>query len=140
MKRFSASDKCVIIGTYTSPTLNVCVREACNSDKFHLITARPPHPKDGEGNSLTLFVSSHPVGGGRYPITERGAGGTPPITGGIPPSSLGWGSQPGMGYPPSVQGWTWDGVPPAHPPPPPPPPLGQQKEYSLRGGIPLAFT
>ena len=23
----------------------------------------PPHPKDGEGNSFSLFVSSHPGGG-----------------------------------------------------------------------------
>ena len=46
---------------------------------------------------------------------------------GYPPSGPAMGSLPtgpGMEYPP-VWTWTWDGVPPQ---------LGQQKEYSLRGG------
>ena len=62
-----------------------------------------PHPKDGEGNSFTLFCQSHPRGiphhwmGRRVPPSSLVWGGYP-ITGqGEPPSSLGQGSTPILG-------------------------------------------
>ena len=90
-----------------------------------------PHPKDDEGKSFSLFVTSHPGGGGR---------GTPPMSGwGYPIQVKMEVPLLGMGYPLGqvrtgvpkqgcgTQGWG-------------PPKVGQQMEYSIRDRrIPLAF-
>ena len=51
-----------------------------------------PHPKDGKGNSFSLFVISHPPGGGGVsrPDPDWGGGGVPqPGPGRYPPARVG---------------------------------------------------
>ena len=81
-----------------------------------IITARILRMREGK---ISACVSVHRVGG--YP--SQGADGGVPLPGmGYPPYlDLGWGT------PPPICIWTWDGVAPH-------PRLGQQREYSLRGG------
>ena len=74
-----------------------------------------PHPKDGEGNSFSLFVSSHP--GGKVPTLDRGylpwlGGGYLPWT--RVPTLAGGGYLPWLGGVPTLAGrgyLPWPGVP-----------------------------
>ena len=84
-----------------------------------------PHPKDGKRNSFSLFVSSHPGGGGRVPTL---AGGRGTYLGGGP-TFLGWGCTY-LGQRGTYLGWGG-----TH--------LGQASigiTCYVAGGMPLAFT
>ena len=88
-----------------------------------------PHPKDGEGNSFSLFVCPHwggvpwPGSDGRYPSQVQ-MGGIPARSKWVNPGQ-GWGTpHPEVGYPPG-QGW----VPPTRDGISPPP-----QEYLIRDG------
>ena len=121
--------ECSIESTEASSATNNLINKAGKCFTFRQEYSTHCHPKDGEGNSFSLFVSSHPGGGG--------GGGVTPVrsrwdTSMYSVGRSGWGV-PEMGYPQArngvspCQGWgtpqAREGVPPG---------IGQHMEYLIR--------